>query len=191
MKDNHYLVPLQLEGLCSDIDLKVTAASIEDSEDWFVEAKDRLWNVNEWKVNNGASVIQFRLVETASHLIHKARKGDHIQIGAHEFPGHSEYFDWAVIDAVEYDDYPDENRETFALHLHLVLQAGQSVSDIANPSLTLVIDRSGVNLQAGCHGRNDLSVRPQPEAALLLPKDHGYNMNEGQLRELLHYFLYS
>ena len=154
MTENHYLVPAQLEGESTDLQINVTPADIEDAADWFVTAKEHLWQVNHWHEYCSGTNVRFLLKDAYGHSVaRRARKGDHIQINML-----SGAFDWVIVEAIEYDDYPDENIETFAMHLRQVNAPGatnhNAVDHYFEATCTLVIERNQMHLKADYHGRN-------------------------------------
>ena len=163
MIENHYLVPTQLEGLEKDISHSITTKSAEDAEDWFVDAKERLLAVSNWKKFSGVTGIDFRLTDIHGKAVNRsARKGDHIRIDADAQAQHFDGgFEWAVIEAIEYDDYPDINMETFAMRVRpssSPVKNTYSVDDRYNNSeatSTFVIERVGKILSSYYYGRNE------------------------------------
>ena len=166
MTEQHYLVPLQNEGFEKDITHSVVAKTIEDAEDWFVDAKERLLDVNNWEKYSPSLSVEFRLADSHGKGVKRgARRHDHIRI---DIPGYSNGhgnpggFDWATIEAMEYDDYPDDSMETFALRIRPSEHPQYQNDDVSNlfpgndVSCTFVITRQGKNLLAAYHGRNEL-----------------------------------
>ena len=164
----HYLVPQQQLGEEKDLEYKVTADSLEDAEDWFVDAKDRLLDVNNWKQHIPQDAHTFNLTDKHGKFLSRtAHPHDHIRIdqpgpGPREINAH----DWVVVEAIEYDDYPDENRESFALKLKWVadpeLQPDIERNETA-ASGTLVIERRSRELIANYHCRNSVPTFPGGE----------------------------
>ena len=163
MNEQHYLVPLQNDGFEKDITHAVTAKTVEDAEDWFVDAKERLLDVNNWEKYAPTISAEFRLADNhGKGLKRSARRYDHIRI---DIPGTVSStpggFDWATIEVIEYDDYPDDSTETFALrirpseHPQYKTTDGQDLFLDANASSTFVITRQGKSLFAAYHGRNE------------------------------------
>jgi len=156
MQEQHYLVPHQYEGSKKDLDYSIPADTVEDAEDWFVDAKDRLWNVNHWEQNSPAINVQFKLTDTHGNAVNrKAHKGDHIRI---DTEGAGTGFDWVIIEAIEYDDYPDVNLETFAIHVRPSYDPKENqfvLSADNNATSTIVIERRVKRLIASYHGRNE------------------------------------
>ena len=159
MQENHYLVPVQLKGEEKNLEYTITATDIDDAEDLFVDAKEKLWNVNKWGHTGVVALVKFSLTDSKGHLLNrKARKGDHIRIGNKSGDTVLDEHDWFTVDALEYDDYPDDNKETFALHLRPV-NSPLIPSDVAlatdSATCTLVVERDHKLLKAIYHGRNE------------------------------------
>ena len=161
----HYLVPQHDSGHSVNLEHEVIAADVEEAEDWFVTAKDRLLDVNHWRVTGSLLTQDLHLTDSHGRVMNRhARKGDHIRINI-PGPGPREVdaYDWVVIAAIEYDDYPDESRETFALKICAAGMPGEGGAGSA-PSGTLVIERNSKMLRARYHGRNvvEYSFVPGP-----------------------------
>ena len=163
MKENHYLVPTQLEGLEKNISHTITTPTTEDAEDWFVDAKERLLDVNNWKKFSGIADVEFKLTDVNGRIVNRrARRGDLIRIDiagrGYEFDGG---FEWTAIEAIEYDDYPDICMETFAMRLRPSANPMSKNNDVFadfsdnEATSTFVIERIGKKLSAYYHGRNE------------------------------------
>ena len=162
MDKNHYLVPTQQEGLEKDITHSVMAPAIEDAEDWFVDAKERLMAVNNWKKWSAMTSAEFKLTDSNGNTVNRsARNGDHIRIDLPDNFDMAGGFDWVTIEAIEYDDYPDLSTETFAMRLrpseHPLNKNANGTPDFTanDASSTFVIERRGKRLSATYHGRNE------------------------------------
>jgi hypothetical protein len=148
----HYLVPGREDAQAADITYSLVAEMIEEAEDLFVDAKDRLLDVTGWATYGSLSGIQFQLADNHEHLVKRhARRGDHILISKQ---GSSEpnSLDCFTIDALEYDDYPDDNLETFAIRMHPSKQPATADGSRDNTA-TIVVERAGTRLSAIYHGR--------------------------------------
>ena len=165
MNEKHYLVPEHNEGFEKDIAHDVVAKTIEDAEDWFVDAKERMLDINNWEKYAPSITVEFRLSDGhGKGMKRSARRGDHIRI---DIPGNNNVatggFDWATIEAMEYDDYPDEGMETFAIRIRPSEHPQHKEGDTPqlfpgnDASGTVVIARRGNKLQAAYHGRNELA----------------------------------
>jgi hypothetical protein len=162
MYQHHYLVPEQLEGLKKDITESLAAVTIEVAEDLFVDAKERLLDVNNWKRYSADANATFTLTDSHGNTVkRRARRGDHIRIDAPGAGIDGSGFDWAAIEAIEYDDYPDVNMETFAMRLRACFNPmhktgmGTGHYPEQDATSTLVIERLGRKVYSTYHGRNE------------------------------------
>ena len=89
-------------------------------------------------------------------------------------------FDWAAIDALEYDDYPDLSMETFAMRIRPSgAQNSQDGSIVNAASSTIVIERIGKRLSASYHGRNESSAYNTDPAWLGISDAQWNNLMKG------------
>src|SRR5690606_27189950 len=114
---NHGMVPGQEKGMQKNLKQSVTLETIDDAEEMFLVAKDRLTNVNQWYETAGEKGAKFTLTDHhGKELDRHAHIGDYIKI---EIPGpgnkQGDGFDWVHIDKIRYDDYPDDGTESMAL----------------------------------------------------------------------------
>ena len=150
MSTIHYLVPTHSDGVFKDLVHTISVADRDDADALFVAAKDRLWRVNGW---GGGGSVAFRLTDAHGNNVNRiAHKNDHIRITSGNT---AESTDWVVVDAIEYDDYPDDDMETFAIRVHPAADSPEHV-----PSGTFVIERCGCRLSAAYHGRNEVVHSP-------------------------------
>jgi hypothetical protein len=151
---SHYLVPQHETGDHHDVAYIVPTEDVDDATDAFVDAKERLMDVNNWGKYSHLHNISFLLKDShGKHIGRHARKGDHISV---DIAG-STLPDWVAIEAIEYDDYPDMDAETFGMRVHACTDpAGRPVGDAASmASGTFVIERRGKQLMATYHSRNN------------------------------------
>ena len=77
--------PEQVEGIKKDLEESVSFDTLEDAEDMFVLAKQRLLHVNDWHRVSQTIKSGFRLVDDHGHPLHRsAHRGDLICI---DIPG--------------------------------------------------------------------------------------------------------
>lgn len=146
MPEQHYLVPHHADGEQTDIVYGITTEFVEDAEDLFVDAKDRLLEVNRWATFAGLSSVTFSLADAAGHLLkRRLHRRDHIVISS-PAEGTADRF---TVDALEYDDYPDDDYETFAIRMHITGHDPE-----ASKTSTIVVARHRKNVAATYHGRN-------------------------------------
>lgn len=150
MQTIHYLVPAHTIGSETDIVCKVGCDSVDDASFIFVDAKDRLLAVTDWATVGALDEVRFQLNDAAGHPVRRhARRHDHILIGPGSPGQQTADQDAYVIEALEYDDYPDTDEETFAVRLKPVDQAEGNTD-----TTTIVVGRRGKDLYASYHGRN-------------------------------------
>lgn len=168
MQPENYFVPFQNQGFESDLKYSITTTTIEDAEDCFVEAKDRLLNVNKWNTYNEAINVEFRLTDHHGKSVSRpARKGDYIRINSEENKPDGG-FDWLMITAIEYDDYPDLNTEMITFRIRSAKNPLNSISgnghgaplpDIDGAS-DFIVERTGKKLFASYSGANTSKAGP-------------------------------
>ena len=162
MQDIHYLVPQQQEGIEKNLSYKIDLDTVENAEDWFVDSKERMLDVNNWQKHAPLVSASFQLTDSHGHNMGRhARKGDYIKI---DIPGPGpaagEGYDWVVIEAIEYDDYPDLGMESFAMHVRPSVDPQHKGEGIAhffsnNATSTFVVERRGKHMAAYYYGRNE------------------------------------
>lgn len=182
MQEKHYLIPHHHKGVETDIYYTIDAASIEEAEEVFVDAKDLLLDVTNWERYGAITAVNFGLSDTKGKIITRAAtRGDHVMIRSTGTRLNEDY-DWFTIDALEYDDYPDANKETFAIRLHCTHNPNEDKSlegATDEATATIVIERVGSKLSAIFHGRNIIVVNV----------DGWHGLNNNEWRALLKGFL--
>ncbi len=130
----------------------ISTKTVEDAEDTFVDAKERLLDVNHWNRYCGVPGVFFSLTDGHSRLVsRKAHKGDHIKINA---PAIAECC--LVIDSIEYDDYPDLGMESFTLRLHRCAHhEDEEEGDYGGAVASLIIERRHKHVFSVYNYRND------------------------------------
>lgn len=105
------------------MEFTVHTNNIEDAEDLFLLAKERLLDVNEWQRFSGES---FMLTDKHGQKLHRnAHRGDHIKIANQPD---------LIIGHIIYDDFPDVLGESITL----VLSGGDDL-----PTQEILIKRIG------------------------------------------------
>ncbi len=153
MRSQHYLVPQHDEGTSTDLEYRATSPTLEDAEDGFVAAKDALLDVNSW-AKLLVPTVHVHLADAHGKPVSRsARRGDHLCLDSGS-PDHD--YEWVLIESLEYDDYPDELKETFAMRLHAVAAPGQpaTATFTEEASGTLVVERLGRTLHTLYHWRD-------------------------------------
>ncbi len=164
MYANQFYMP---EHFSQQINMEHTiiADSVEYAEDSFVDAKERLLDVNNWKRYSSLPGAVFLLKDSHGKEVHrKAHRGDHIEIN---IPGLKDVHSCVVIEALEYDDYPDLSMETFTMRIRPCEHSGEKDGDEEednNMEGALVIERRLKHLFATFHRRNETSGNGQEAA---------------------------
>lgn len=156
---HQYLATAYDQAMGQNIDYSMIAHTIEDAEDSFVDAKERLLDVNNWHKYTDTAGIHFRLTDGHSRPVkRRARKGDHIWISV---AGQKDCC--VVIEALEYDDYPDLGMESFTMRIcpcvHSMLP-GDDDADLTGVGANLMIERRGRIMDAAFQSRNGIESFP-------------------------------
>lgn len=153
MRPQHYLVPQHDDGTSTDLEHTIAAGNLEDAEDLFVDAKDAMLDVNTWAKRLAPAVLVHLADAHGKPVNRSARRGDHLCLDSGS-PDHD--YEWVLIESLEYDDYPDDLKETFAIRLHAVAAPGHisPATFSEEASGTLVVERLGRNIHALYHWRD-------------------------------------
>lgn len=174
------LVPEQHSGVEKNFQRRHQSESLEDAEDLFVEAKERLLDVNSWHRLAGKGKARFQLVDGHCHPLKRhAHRGDFIRI---ELPGPASPvgggYDWVHIEAVVYETDPDSDHECMAIRVRPSQAPEHHHSKGADhffgneATSTFVIERDHSLVTAGIYGRNE---KPNTsESSLLGWLRHGF-----------------
>lgn len=155
MKPLHRLVPDHTEGVSKDLKYDVLAHSVEDADELFVIAKDRLLNVNKWK-QICPDFAELHLTDShGNEMQRNAHYNDYIKI---DEPGQAT--EWVHIDGIEYNDFPDEDYETMAIRMRDAKQpseySDEQYSDTGNKATgTIVVERRARHIAAHYYSRNE------------------------------------
>ena len=133
---DHIIGSGQLDDLQKELQHSYTAEFVEDAEDLLIEAKENLVDVNNWTKISGLSNSIFQLTDNHKKEVNRsAHTGDYIKLEK----DNNTY--WFHVDIVEYDDYPDENKESFTISLN-------PLDTINNKLINLSIERINLKLFA-------------------------------------------
>lgn len=150
--DDHYLVPEHENGIKKDLEISVSTETIDDAEDDFVLAKEKLLDINNWGKHTAAFQLGFTLTDHNGKHVHRhAHKGDYIKVQSQT---DNSIVDWAYIEAIEYDDYPDVDVETIAMRLHPGMNPLDK-NDNKMATHIYVIERHDKTLYITYHSRNN------------------------------------
>ena len=156
-------IPEQEHGAAKDIKKQIVMETLDDAEDMFLLAKERLLSVNDWKKMIDGNSAHFQLSDTHGEPLHRhAHLGDYIKIdlpGPGSIAGKNK--DWVKIEAIAYDDYPDENGESILLQLRPVAAPNTDNEHTAHflkdeATSTIQIKRWGKIVAAYYYGRNEI-----------------------------------
>jgi hypothetical protein len=161
-QDSAFIPPKQEEGVSKDFEETIALPDLEDAEDFFLVAKDRLLHINQWHEISTTIRSTFRIVDKHGHPLHRrAHSGDYVMIDI-PAPDSSTGMgaDWVMVEKIEYDDYPDDNKELIAMRLRPVsnpLNADHAVAHFFtdNASSSFIIERDHTKISAKYHGRNE------------------------------------
>jgi hypothetical protein len=160
--DEHKLVPNHTGGIQKNLKHDLVLDSLDDAEELFVIAKDRLLNVNRWQQTASSVSAEFQLTDKyGQEMSRPAHSNDLIRIKI-AAPGSAsgDGYDWVLVEAIEYDDYPDEEYETFAMRVRPTPNPADNSEEIAHfftdaATSTFVIERRGRHVIAHYFGRNE------------------------------------
>jgi len=140
----------------------IIADTIEYAEDSFVDAKERLLDVKNWKRYCAQPGVNFILKDSHGREVNRrAHKGDHINI---QMPGAEHRC--CVIEALEYDDYPDLHMETFTMRIRPCAHSvnNEEYDDEHLAEAAIIIERRNKQVFAIFYTRN-MAVTDQPAAS--------------------------
>lgn len=160
-KENfHPLVPENEKGNKKDLSFEISTSTTVEAEDWFIEAKVKLLDIGGWNEWSKDLKVNFSLTNATGNIIRRpARKANYIRL---EMPDQApNNYDWEYIEAIEYDDYPDEERETIAMRVRtsvspVAFQKGITYTFNDDATTTFVIERIGTKITAHYHRRNEI-----------------------------------
>jgi hypothetical protein len=150
----HKLVPDHTAGISKDLKYDIIAESIEDADEIFLVAKDRLLNVNKWKTLCN-DFGELHLTDSHGRQIQrKAHYNDYIRIQEAGQPT-----EWVHIDGIEYNDYPDEDYETIGIRMRDAKEPAEYHNEENDTSYnatgTFVAERRGRHVSVHYYSRNE------------------------------------
>lgn len=126
--------------------------SMDDAEDLFVIAKDRLLAINNWNTHNPS--IRVELLDRKGHPIHRsAHFHDVIKVSDDQVPTTR-----LSIEHLVYDDFPDTSTELFSMELLPVTANGSQVT--IGDRVFIIIERHTNTVVCGIakHAASDATV---------------------------------
>ena len=161
------IIPPHEEGTAVDVEDSVELSNDSEAEEFFVEVKRRLFDVNAWQQFAGALSADFKLTDGKGNETRRApQKGDYFKIDI-PAPGieTGEGFDWVQVEEIVedcegIDDY-------VAIRVRPASSPVNDNSDIAHfytdeATSNFIIKREGKRVTAGVYGRNE---KPNVKAA--------------------------
>lgn len=156
------MVPEQYTGVSKDFEHSIQLETMEDAEEMFVVAKERLLDINNWANIAEVASGKFTLTDkNGNEISRSAHKGDYVKINIGA-PGPivGEGRDWVYVEKIEYDDNPDINQELIGMQLR---PASAPTSDSNNAAhffdeaatSTFIIERRNTKVKAYYKGRNE------------------------------------
>lgn len=116
------------------MEYSISTHSLEDAEDLFVVAKERLLDINDWQNEHSSA-----LIDNHKNKIHRnAHTGDFIKINS--LPEKL-----LIINKIQYDDYPDISGESITMFLSTVNDP-ESMHTIAINRVGKILTVQGHNL---------------------------------------------
>ncbi len=162
------------EGVNKHFEQSIVLDSMDDAEDMFVIAKERLLNVNDWHELGGEMSASFMLTDKQGKEVHRhAHKGDLVKIKI-PGPGNAagDGYDWVSVERIRYDDYPDNAAEQLVLELKPAASPLSAENTTAHffdehASSIFVLERIKTKLKASYYGVHE---KPNTEPDSLIDK---------------------
>jgi len=108
--------PGQSAEIKKSIEEKISFESVEDAEDMFVIAKERMLDINNWQRFFTGSFPAFQITDNSGHELKRhLHSGDFVRVNFNKDQKKSGIV--LNAEAIVYDDFPDLNRESFAMKL--------------------------------------------------------------------------
>lgn len=128
----------------SAMEYSVSTRSLEDAEDLFIVAKERLLDINDWQNEQN-----YTLTDSHKHKLHRnAHTGDFVKINS--FPE-----GLLIINKIQYDDYPDIAGESITMFMSTANDP-ESMHTIAISRVGKIVTVQGHNLDFTGNGPNFL-----------------------------------
>lgn len=156
------MVPKQEKGVASNISHSVNFKTIEDAQQWFITARTRLKDINQWHEIAGMKAgAEFNLVDERGYEVHRCAKiGDYFKINI-PFPGlkAGKGYDWVRVKQIQDKPDPLGSNELFSI----TVSPAKPPADTAEvshfldseASSTFMVTRNGLKVSAAILGRNE------------------------------------
>ncbi|MBS1775807.1 MAG: hypothetical protein JSS64_05950 [Bacteroidetes bacterium] len=141
------------KNIVQQLQFEKTYSSVESAEAFFVIAKNLMLDINVWQSESTNHSVQFFITDNTEKVHHRnIHKGDLIRVKF--LNSEMEKVDWMRINVLQYDDYPNENREVLTLHLSQVQDHPQKTNSYADlkknrNEIYLSIERNHSHLISG------------------------------------------
>lgn len=173
-KNKPRIVPEQHKGVKTGASESVDAGSIEEAQQIFNAARQRMLDINNWHKLAGEAGATFTLTDASGEPVGRApQKGDHIKI---DLPGPGPAAgkgdDWVRIEEIESQANEGGNGESFGIRVRPTTDPRTPGNETAHfytddATSSFVVMREGNKVTASEHGRNEV---PNAAAESLIDK---------------------
>jgi len=153
------IIPQQETGKAIDAASSIELADEHDAKNFFIKAKKRLQNVNQWKQYAGSISADFQLVDNHGRAVEReAKEGDYFKI---DIPGpgtkSGDGYDWVKIEEVLTTAFPTGESFGFRVRPAENPQSGDAeVAHFYAPESTssFIVERHKNKITVSIHDRN-------------------------------------
>ena len=153
------IIPQQETGKAIDAASSIELADEHDAKNFFIKAKKRLQNVNQWKQYAGSISADFQLVDNHGRAVEReAKEGDYFKI---DIPGpgtkSGDGYDWVKIEEVLSTAFPTGESFGFRVRPAENPQSGDTeVAHFYAPESTssFIVERHKNKITVSIHDRN-------------------------------------
>lgn len=136
------------------MDCQLRATDIDDAKDIFLLAKDRLLDINDWKMLLKNTDYDICLTSVNGKKVHRdARVGDKVRISTTNKGISADM--WTQISQIQYDYFPDIDSETISILFHVAFSPSGNGIDYfrnsADSNETIIIKREKDTLTVHCN----------------------------------------
>ena len=166
------IVPDNTSGIDSDNSFSVTLADDTAAKNLFLQAKQKLLNVNRWHEWSGKGSAVFQLTDEKGNAVDRnVQLGDHFKINI-PLLGNigGEGYDWVQVEAI--DNHSEKNREAIAIRVRPANDPSNTKEEITHffsdeASSTFSVIRTDNAVTASVQGRNE---KPNTDAGNVMDK---------------------
>jgi hypothetical protein len=159
-KDFEEIIPHQEEGMQNNTESDAEFSDEKKAQDFYLIARDRLLQINQWHELSGESSAEFSLTDENGNKVNRLpRNGDYFRI---DIPGpgspNGEDDDWVRIEAIE--ENKDVNDQWTAIRVRPAPSPVNEDKDVAHffsdtATSTFIVRRENNKVIAGVYGRNE------------------------------------